>query len=105
MHEKDQQIQHKEIHRKVLFAVPIIMLYVIPLILKGVEYLQSEKIKNQGKNQGQRLFIDISQDESILLYPCQEYRALLLLDIHIILLKGVITDSLFLKKTKITANI
>jgi hypothetical protein len=101
MHEKGQQIQHKEIHRKVLFAVPIIMLYVIPLILKGVEYLQSEKIKNKG----QRLFIDISQDESILLYPCQEYRALLLLDIHIILLKGVITDSLFLKKTKITANI
>jgi hypothetical protein len=60
-------------------------------------YFQQRK----SRKQGQRPFIDISQDVNILLYPYQEYHALLLLDIRIILLKGVITDSLFLELTKI----
>ena len=39
MREESQQIEEKKIHRKVLLAVSEIMLYMIPLILQGVERL------------------------------------------------------------------
>jgi hypothetical protein len=39
MHEESQQVQKKKIHRKILLAVSEIMLYMIPLILQGVERL------------------------------------------------------------------
>ena len=39
MHIKGKQVQKEEVHGKVLLTMSIIMLYMIPMILQGVEYL------------------------------------------------------------------
>ena len=39
MEEEGKKIQEKKVHGKRLITMTIIMLYLIPLILKGVEYL------------------------------------------------------------------
>src|SRR4030066_2451980 len=39
MHKESQKIQQKEVHGKVMFTMSIIVLYMIPLILQGIECL------------------------------------------------------------------